>query len=356
MNLTRWTRGILVLSCFAATLGCDADDQITTYQAPKDQPAPIQPLRPLTPPAAAAPVNEAGSTPLTWSVPEGWKPVEGNQMSVVTFQVSDANPQVKCTVTPLPMIPDALQANVNRWENQLGLPPTKAEDLAKVVKPVQVGDQVVNVVDLASDPNAILGAIIERDQIWFIKMTGPKDVIAGQREKFDAFVKSLKFTDQPTTAPATPQMPPQMAPQMPQMPAAPGAENRGVKWTLPGGWTEAPNPSAMRLATLKAGDAEVVASRLNSQGWGNLIDNINRWRGQIGLEPVDDPAKQPATTEDLNGAKWTTYDLAGPQKRMIVKYVTVGDSVLFFRLTGAPQAVETQKAAFDEFVKSIKFE
>lgn len=347
MNLTKLTRHVVALSCLLAALGCDADDQITTYQAPKDQP--VAPLRPLAP-QASAPVTEA-TTPLTWTVPDGWKVVEGNSMSVVTFQVSDANPAVKCTVTPLPMIDNALQANVNRWEGQLGLAPTEKENIEKVAKPVKVGDVVVHVVDLSNDQSAILGGIIEKEQIWFIKLAGPKETVSPQKDKFDAFIKSLKFTDQPTPPPAQAQ-PGGM--QMPPMPQA-ATENRGITWTLPANWTEAPNTSSMRLATIKAGDAEMVASQLNAQGWGNLLDNINRWRGQMGMEAIDDAAKQPATNSEVNGVKWTTYDFPGPQKRMIVSFATVGESVYFFRLAGAGPAVEAQKAAFEEFVKSVKF-
>lgn len=345
MNLNRIARRLLVLSCFALTMGCDADDQIVTYQAPKDQP--VKPLRPLTPPAAA-PLPQAAQSPLAWTVPDGWKSVEGNSMSTATFQVSDVTPAVKCTITPLPMIENALQANVNRWEGQLGLAPTEKEQLSQVAKPVQVGDLTVHVVDLSNDQNAILGAVIEKDQIWFIKMTGPKDIVGAQREKFDGFVRSLKFTDQPT--------PPEAAPtdQAPPVAPAQADENRAVTWTLPTGWQEVPSPSAMRLATIKAGDAEVAASKLVAKGWGSLLDNLNRWRGQIGLQPIDDPAKQPVVETDVNGAKWTTYDLAGEQKRMIVSYVTAGENVFFFRLTGDPAAVEAQKPAFTMFIQSIR--
>lgn len=366
--------------------GCEKDDQIRTYQAPKDQVVQTQPdaaphsSEPPPLPAGAALPNQAAPQSLSWTVPDGWKATEGNSMTAAAFAVSDANPQVKCTVTPLALIPNAVQSNVNRWEGQLGLPPTEPKDMVKKIKPVQVGDQLVNVVDLQSDKLQMLGAIIERDQLWFIKLAGPKEVVSAQTEKFDAFIKSLKFTDQPT-APAGAQMNPPANPQPggealpantpktpvdphanlpmpagnPQAPAAPAAD-RGVTWDLPAGWAEAANPSPMRVATIKAGDAEVIASRLSAQGWGNLIDNINRWRGQTGLEPIDDVSKQPSSITETNGLKWTTYDLTGPQKRMMVSYVTNGESVWFFRMGGTAPAVEAQKAGFDSFVKSIKFQ
>jgi len=138
--------------------------------------------------------------------------------------------------------------------------------------------------------------------------------------------------------------------------AAQPADARGVTWTLPQNWSEITNPSPMRIATIKAADAEMIASRLNAKGWGNLIDNINRWRGQTGLPPIDEVSKQPSTTTGINGHTWTTYDISGPQKRMIVSYVDNGESVWFFRLGGTSDAVEAQKTSLDSFLKSIQFQ
>lgn len=58
---------------------------------------------------------------------------------------------------------------------------------------------------------------------------------------------------------------------------------------LPEGWTLDPEPRRMRLATFMApdesGPIEVAVTRFGGRV-GGVLANINRWRGQLGLEPV----------------------------------------------------------------------
>ncbi len=72
-----------------------------------------------------------------------------------------------------------------------------------------------------------------------------------------------------------------------EAPRAPG----GLVWSLPKGWTEAPG-DGMRVATLVApvpGRLECTVVALGGQAGGEL-ENVNRWRGQIGLGPVEEGA------------------------------------------------------------------
>jgi hypothetical protein len=43
-------------------------------------------------------------------------------------------------------------------------------------------------------PSRILGAVLQTaDRAWFVKMTGPPDLLEGQRQKFLDFVRSFHF-------------------------------------------------------------------------------------------------------------------------------------------------------------------
>ncbi|MFG0307245.1 MAG: hypothetical protein ACF8Q5_13630 [Phycisphaerales bacterium JB040] len=68
-----------------------------------------------------------------------------------------------------------------------------------------------------------------------------------------------------------------------------GADGPIPGLAVPPGWTLDPEPRTMRLATYIAPDAggavEVALSRFGGRVGGELA-NINRWRGQMGLEPV----------------------------------------------------------------------
>lgn len=140
------------------------------------------------------------------------------------------------------------------------------------------------------------------------------------------------------------------------LPAPNPASAGQLKFDLPGGWQEIENPSPMRVATIKAGEAELIVTRLAKGGWGDLLGNVNRWRGQVGLPPIDDPTKQTPEIVEHNGQTWTTYQITGPEKEMVVTFVTVGESVWFFRLGGNAAAIQAQKKPYESFLRSIKFE
>jgi len=60
-------------------------------------------------------------------------------------------------------------------------------------------------------------------------------------------------------------------------------------WAVPEGWVLDPEPRPMRLATYTApdadGDIEVAVTRFGGRVGGELA-NVNRWRGQMGLESI----------------------------------------------------------------------
>lgn len=110
----------------------------------------------------------------------------------------------------------------------------------------------------------ILGAMVENaGAAWFFKMSGPADAIDHVEDSFKDFVRSIHFDD-----------------SVPH-------------WQLPEGWQQKPG-TAMRFATIiaPAGDTSVEATVTQlpaTDPWPQLVTaNVNRWRGQIGLEPVED--------------------------------------------------------------------
>lgn len=135
-------------------------------------------------------------------------------------------------------------------------------------------------------------------------------------------------------------------------------------WTVPDGWVQdAARP--MRVATFRTSsdpDApELIITRFGAENFGGMLANINRWRGMVGLEPVKDEKDQPAEKITIDGNEAAQFDMTGPQadaqpaKRLRLAMVPVGDTVWFFRLIGAAQAVEKNVAAYDGFLQSIRF-
>jgi hypothetical protein len=134
-------------------------------------------------------------------------------------------------------------------------------------------------------------------------------------------------------------------------------------WIVPAGWEKAP-PVEFSIATftINANDPESKVTVGPFMGF-NLPDNLNRWRMQVGLAPVDDPKEMAKDVTELavDGADGIRVDYQGtnPQtnkkKRLIVVIVRQDKTVWVIKCMGSPETVADQLTSFDAFVKSIKF-
>jgi hypothetical protein len=140
-------------------------------------------------------------------------------------------------------------------------------------------------------------------------------------------------------------------------PAGP-ARAGGFEWKLPEGWTLESQPRPMREATAYTpGDAdsraEVVVSRLGAQ-FGDLAGNINRWRGQVELPPLEGaPAGE---TLKLPAGEGTLYTLEGPQRAQLVAHLPAPGANWFFKLIGPREQVQKHRTEFLKLLETVKVE
>jgi hypothetical protein len=158
------------------------------------------------------------------------------------------------------------------------------------------------------------------------------------------------------------------------MPAAPAgmaaipvetASGAGLTWTAPADW-QPKDLGQMRKGSFSvpgavagAGSAVADLSITAFPGAvGGELANINRWRGQLSLDPIEAPALAGAATRiavgDLN---FTVVDLVGsgaqPQ-RILGAMVPFGSSMWFFKLSGPDAVVALAKPAFLAFLQTVK--
>ena len=158
--------------------------------------------------ARGAAANRAASVPPTLpfeaEVPSAWKPGRVNAIRVAAYNVggTEGGPPTELTVTPLaPQAPGAgdLKANVDRWRKEIQLPNTTTGELEEITKSIEVDGRKADYVHLvapedASSREATLGVILRRpDLIWFFKLRGPVDVVEREKQRFEEYVKSVKF-------------------------------------------------------------------------------------------------------------------------------------------------------------------
>jgi hypothetical protein len=163
------------------------------------------------------------------------------------------------------------------------------------------------------------------------------------------------------TAPASSQ-PIAAVPVMPQPAAA--TTDQPIRWTLPSGWQQDPQARPMRVATLTV-DAngkrgELIVTRFRVGGFGSLVDNLNRWRQQVGLAPVADAGEVKAENATVGGSPAKVYDFSGTgadaKRNRVAMVETAGGDVWFFRFFGPADLIEAQRGNLDAFLQSVKFD
>lgn len=178
-------------------------------------PAPALPpghptLAPGAPGASAAdadammrntPVNTATGPELAWTAPAGWTAGPERPMRKGTLLIPGEGPAggAELAITAFPGDVGGNLANVNRWRQQLGLPPIGAAQLGAALQHIDVGPLHIDVVELVgpatppATPQRVLGAIVPfSGATWFFKLTGPDALVAREREQFLAFVRTIR--------------------------------------------------------------------------------------------------------------------------------------------------------------------
>jgi hypothetical protein len=155
-------------------------------------------------------------------------------------------------------------------------------------------------------------------------------------------------------------IPKEKAPAL-QMATAPAEDisrenSHPVHWTTPSGWKELA-PTSMRVGNflITKGDKKAEVSILQFPGnVGTELDNVNRWRGEIGLNPItqSDVSSQVVA---IGRATGKLYDLPGPTLSTIATVLKKGDISWFFKMRGDKEVVSESKETFVEFLKSISF-
>jgi hypothetical protein len=156
--------------------------------------------------------SQTGSAgPLKWDLPDGWVAQEAGSMRIADFRIG-SNGATECYLSHLPGAAGGMEANVNRWRKQLGLEPMGTDDLA-ALPTIEMLGAPATLIDFSGtykgmrDPtpkpgSRMLGAVLSLGELsLFAKMVGPEDVVAGERDAFVNFCRSIKFNREGAPAP-----------------------------------------------------------------------------------------------------------------------------------------------------------
>jgi hypothetical protein len=251
--------------------------------------------------------NDGANPPIQWEVPESWRKTASPEGRFATFRLGPKDAGLELTVLFFAngaKTSDTL-ANVNRWRNQLGLPQISKAELGAYVTDLK----------LKAGPSA------------FVDLTS-RAQLGGNHGVGNA---------KPT-----------------------------LKYAKPEGWKEHPDPKGIRLYVFEIKDgnlaAEAGVSVFPGDG-GGLLMNVNRWRDQVGIPHVsEEQLRNDLTRMEVDGTPAQMVDLTGPdaagrpRQRLLGVVVAHGDRTWFLTLKGPQDLVAKQKANFDAFLASVRFE
>ncbi len=169
--------------------------------------------------------------------------------------------------------------------------------------------------------------------------------------------KEMPAPELQATTPAS--MPASAAGDVPTPPAPSGGD--ALHWQLPKGWQES-KAGGMRYATLKPpvpGKVDVSVVVLPGSAGGELA-NVNRWRGQIGLPPIDDEklaaARKPMKTR---AGSVSVYDFTSEgqvKTRMIAGLLVSAGNSWFVKMVGDADAVDAARGGFLHVLETLRFD
>ena len=142
--------------------------------------------------------GRAENAPLAYDLPDGWKKEAPSQFRTLNFSFGEGG---ECYVS---RVGGGLDANLNRWRGQMGLEAQSAKDIMALPKRLLFGMEATYI-ELDGDFQGVgaaeakpgyrmVGLVLSMPEVsFFVKMTGPKELLIKNEGNFTKFCESLKL-------------------------------------------------------------------------------------------------------------------------------------------------------------------
>jgi hypothetical protein len=233
--------------------------------------------------------------PIEWSKPEDWEEKPGREMRFATLLVGPR--KLELTVTRFGPLAregeNSLLGNVNRWRRQIGLGPVTAANLEQTTRRIKIAGLDATLID--------------------------------------------------ATRPA---------------PAAEADPHRGneLRYQAPDDWKKIPSDFVSKLKFSLTRDGKTVTVSFSEMSRQDLVANIERWREQMRLPKKfsSDELPKMVSSLELPLGKADYVDISNGGQRLLGIVLSKDPGTWIFKMLGDRDLVESQKTAFETFVKSVK--
>lgn len=354
MRLGRLLGAALIALGVAA---CGDDDGPFRIEQVTDRTAPLERIPPTsTDEFRLRLVNELPRMQFDFDLPEGWERIRATQFRDPNFHIRAA-PEVETYVTVITPKRGNVRDNIARWYGQMNKNPEEvtAQVVADLPEAPFAG-QPTRLVDLNGtfrtrsgkhiEGARMLAFFQEREEAFVtFKIIGPAPDVDAQQDNFMAMAASIRDA-KPGRRPA----PPAHAPT-----PAPTPRKTGLTWKVPDSWeAEATNPFVLAAFHPKA---HPKARCTISKARGGVLLNVNRWRGQMGLEEIEKADLDGLPTRKVLGGDAVVLKLDGDfggamgvgpidNARMLGVVLVRGAGMVFVKMLGPRDVMEQEEARF----------
>ena len=140
------------------------------------------------------------------------------------------------------------------------------------------------------------------------------------------------------------------------------SRSSGFTWEKPDSWIPSQG-SSMRIASFdvpfSTGMGDLSVMELGGEG-GGLVANVNRWRGQIGLEPLEEnEIRAQAQPGESDVGPYQIFQLindSNSDTAMLTAILPMNNSTLYIKLTASIDGIMDLEKDFKTFCSSIKYD
>jgi len=359
----RYPKAIKIFLLATCLTACNRQE-VRYYEIPKVARMPVATQNAALP--AGHPVVGPPPPVIAWQAPEAWVDNGPDRVRRGSFHIHGTdNQSAEVVIIDVPAEEGNEARMVKLLGRELKLVVGDGASFTPATTEKTLGEHDFHTYSMVSEEPELEGGarkaapaafLLAKERLWYFRMTGAESIVDANREGFEALLASVELLAPPTGSMATRSLPPGAV-----------AQGSNPQWTTPENWAPG-RPSQMRkgsFAVIGEGGLALDISITAFPGdVGGIASNVNRWRGQLGLSPVDPQTAEGLITRmPINGKECLLVDLVSEQPiagrtvpvRMIVGTIMHEGASWFFKMAGDAPLADEERDGFIAFLQSVTF-
>lgn len=326
---------VLHFCVFLFLFSCEKKAEIRSYDIPSEYDGPV----------------------VTWELPKEWgeNPDLSGPMAGSFHVKTKLGPMGRIGVMPFRESVSSTDV-ANMFGMELGQDSIGEEELRKISEIKNIDGREFEWIRLSHNGNegstgSVLLALYRNEQeTWLFPFIGDRDLIDSQTKNFESFLASTTLRAGKV----------QIRAKSPTIPPAPSVQDdHGPTWEIPAHWTKR-KASSMRLASYEVSDGNGSTLDFSVTSFpgdvGGTLANVNRWLGQIGIDPVEEAGLDKYISPIILDEKNAQLVIAeGKTDALFAAILVIEDRSWFFKITGDRSLANVEKNNFLSFLETVCF-